>query len=165
MDDCSLAYDLTTEGYSDWWFPALGLIVTVGCAIIYVAFATVLRPLVPTSARKAMGGAVVLSPLWSIAMLILTYHDYQNLEAEYQRGAYQEVSGRIENFADSGPRLQPGTEKFTVAGMPFSYSQYTVSPGFRKTRASGGPLRDGLWVLIRYVGNAIVRLEICSHDG
>jgi hypothetical protein len=100
MDDCSLAYDLTTEGYSDWWFPALGLIVTVGCAIIYVAFATVLRPLVPTSARKAMGGAVVLSPLWSIAMLILTYHDYQNLEAEYQRGAYQEVSGRIENFAD-----------------------------------------------------------------
>jgi hypothetical protein len=165
MDDCFLAYDLTTEGYSDWWFPALGLIAAVGCAVVYVALATVLRPAAPTSARKAMGWAVVFLPLWSIAMFALTYHQYQDLEAEYRRGAYQEVSGRVENFVDSGPRLQPGTEKFTVAGMPFSYSQNTISPGFRKTRASGGPLREGVWVRVRYTGDAIVRLEICNHDG
>jgi hypothetical protein len=108
-----------------------------------------------------MAGAAALMPVWAIAILAATYGQYANLNTEYERGAYQQVSGRIENFADSGPGLQPGTERFTVGGVPFSYSRYIMSPGFRKTRASGGPLHNGLSVRIKYIGNAIVRLEIC----
>jgi hypothetical protein len=162
MTSCSTTYDLLVAGYQLWWLPALGLSGAIGAGAIYTLFSSPLRGTVPPVARKAMAGAVVFCLLWTAATFPLTYAEYLDLRHKYQRGAYSEISGRVEDFIDSGPNLQPGTERFVVGGVPFSYSQFVYSPGFRKTRASGGPLRNGILVRIRYVDNFIVRLEICD---
>jgi hypothetical protein len=60
-------------------------------------------------------------------------------------------------------------ESFTVAGVPFAYSDYAASGAFNQTGSHGGPIRAGLRVRIRYVpllgGNAIVRLEVADTAG
>ncbi|MGB8296715.1 MAG: hypothetical protein WCG85_14905, partial [Polyangia bacterium] len=52
------------------------------------------------------------------------------------------------------------TERFSVCGDSFSYSNYLVTAGFNNTNSNGGPIREGMWVRIAHTGNSIARLEI-----
>ncbi len=56
------------------------------------------------------------------------------------------------------------TERFTVQGVHFAYSDFIVGAGFNHASAYGGPIRPGLFVRIHYVGPAedasILKLEI-----
>jgi hypothetical protein len=62
------------------------------------------------------------------------------------------------------PYAGHANEHFTVCGVPFSYSDYVVTEGFNRTSSHGGPMREGLWVRITYVGDIIARLEIAKDD-
>jgi hypothetical protein len=148
-------------GYEAWWAPVFMLGVGCFAGTLYLLFVRLKNAVLP-SARNSMLAATVLSPIFAIVFFGLTYMDYDSLRNDYNKGHYREVSGAITDFIDSGPDMQPGTEKFSIAGVPFSYSRYSVAPGFRKTHAEGGPLRNGLSVKIRYIGQTIVRLEICE---
>ena len=162
MANCSVAFDLTSRGYEGWWFPAIGLLAAGFAGTIYCLFRSLFKNIVPTAAKNSMRRAIFFSLILALLALILTYSEYSKLRKVYERGAYQEVSGEIEHFADSGPGLQPGTVRFSVGKITFSYSRYRITPGFRGTRDSVSPLHDGLMVRIRYIGTAIVRLEVCG---
>ncbi|HXQ68698.1 MAG TPA: hypothetical protein VN980_19185 [Alphaproteobacteria bacterium] len=162
MADCSIIYDLANQGYDEWWFPATGLLAAGFAGTIYGLFRSLFKNIVPTAAKKSARRAIFFSLILALLAFIWTYSEYSNLRKAYEGGAYQQVSGEIEHFADTGPGLQPGTVRFSVGKITFSYSRYAVSPGFRKTRDLGSPLHEGLMVRIRYIGTAIVRLEVCG---
>lgn len=53
-------------------------------------------------------------------------------------------------------------ESFVVGGRKFSYSDYVLTPGFRHTTSHGGPIREGLYVRIAYLGNLILQLDVAE---
>jgi hypothetical protein len=162
MTDCSVIYDLISHGYEEWWFSTIGLIGAAIAAVIYGLFRSLPKKFVPASARKGVIVAIFLSVIWSLVAFVWTYSAYANLRDAYQRGAYEQISGEVEHFANSGPGIQPGTVRFTVGKIAFSYSRYIMSPGYRETRDSSIQLHDGLSAHVRYIGKSIVRLEVCG---
>ena len=83
------------------------------------------------------------------------------------------VEGVVQDFVPASPD-GPKIESFVVAGIRFQYADWAERRGFHQTSASGGPIREGLQVRIRYVGPSedptIVRLEAregspCSGAG
>jgi hypothetical protein len=58
------------------------------------------------------------------------------------------------------PREGHADESFVVGGRRFSYSDYSVTPGFSNTRSHGGPIDNGVYVRITHRDNTILRLEI-----
>ena len=52
------------------------------------------------------------------------------------------------------------TERFTVNGVGFSYSDYLVTAGFNQSASHGGPMHAGLPVRICYRDGEILRLQI-----
>ena len=119
MPACSVAYDLISRGYDDWWFPAFGLIAAALAAGILMLFNFFPEKIVSASARKGMVGAIFLALIWAVITFGITYTEYLNLRQIYQRGEYKVISGNIEHLADSGPTLQPGTERFSVGNITF----------------------------------------------
>lgn len=53
-------------------------------------------------------------------------------------------------------------ECISVADRRFCYSDWEITPGFNRTRALGGPMRDGLQVRISSIGDTIVRVEVAD---
>ena len=70
------------------------------------------------------------------------------------------VEGWVENFVS----IPHKTERFSVCGASFSYSNYGVTAGFNNTNSYGGPIREGMWVRIAHVGNRIARLETARQN-
>jgi len=160
MSNCSIAYDLIYGGYTDWWFSCLGLVAAMFAAAIYSLFRLLPEKFSKAFARKrALLVAIVVSLIWSLVSFVETYSAYSNLSSAYGRGEYEQVAGVVEHFVSSGPGIQPGTVRFTVGKVAFSYSKYIMSPGYRGHPSA---MSEGLNVRIRYIGKAIVRLEICS---
>ncbi len=160
MTNCSVTYDLMRSGYEAWWFPAMGLVAGAGATIIYGAYRVTPQKFVSTTAKGGILAAITLSIIWSIAIFFLTYLDYVNIRKEYEDSSYQEASGRIENYTNSGPDIQPGTVRFAVGKVTFSYSRYEAGPGYRG--AGDTPLRNGMLLRVKYIGKSIVRLEVCD---
>lgn len=73
------------------------------------------------------------------------------------------VEGRVEQFHPM-PEGGHDEEHFTVAGKLFAYSDYEVMAGFNNTSSHGGPIRAGLRVRIRYIGNSILTLETAEEE-
>jgi hypothetical protein len=159
---CSVVYDLITQGYENWGLPALGLLVTLAAGALFFTFNLIPFAIVPSSAKKAMLVSAIVSLVWAVVTLGITYLQYSDLKQSYQHGEIREVFGRIENLTTSGPEIQPGTVRFSVRGVSFAYSKFVSSPGFRGLPTTINSLHDGLTVRIKYIGTAIVRLEICD---
>jgi hypothetical protein len=162
MTNCSVIYDLMSNGYDDWRMSGIGLVAAALAAAIYGLFRLLPEKSVRVSAKKSALAAIFVSVIWSLVSFVWTYSAYANLRNAYGRGAYEQVSGEVENFVNSGPGIQPGTVRFTVGKLVFSYSQYAMAAGYRGTGDSASPLRDGLIVRVRYIGKSIVQLEVCG---
>lgn len=54
-------------------------------------------------------------------------------------------------------------ECIAVADRRFCYSDWVLTPGFNRTRALGGPMRNGLQVRISSIGDTIVRVEAAQE--
>lgn len=54
-------------------------------------------------------------------------------------------------------------ECISVADRQFCYSDWVITPGFNRTRAMGGPMRNGLQVRLSAIGNTIVRVEVADE--
>ncbi len=79
-----------------------------------------------------------------------------------QGGAARVVEGTVQDFVPM-PSGGHASERFTVNGVPFSYSDFDLSHcGFRNAASHGGPIRSGLAVRITYVGSSILRLEVAA---
>jgi hypothetical protein len=78
-----------------------------------------------------------------------------------QQNRCRVAEGPVENFV---PKLTSGkgAESFSVAGVPFKYSDIGATDAFNKTSHNRGPIKGDSYVRICFdpVGNAILRLEI-----
>jgi hypothetical protein len=92
--------------------------------------------------------------------LAVTYGLYLAARKALLSGDFAVVEGTVTDFA---PAQNPGeggdpTERFTVAGQTFKYSEYFPNGGFNDTRAH--LIRNGIYMRVTHKGNTILRLEI-----
>ena len=154
-----LIFDITREGFRNWWFPAFGLFfVALG-----VVGAMVERHFAARPGRwpRALGVWAFLSfsVLWTILSGFFIYRDYARLVRAFEQDTVQYVEGPVQNFIPM-PANGHGVERFEVGGKRFEYSHNVASAGFNHTSTKGGPIHEGLQVRIGYVGDTIVRLEV-----
>ena len=105
----------------------------------------------------AVGLCVILIALNSLRT------GYDELVEAMRSGSIVVVEGSVQNYHPM-PAAGHDTERFTVGGEPFAYSDYKKTGGFNNAASHGGPIRAGLPVKITFVrssyGNVIVKLEI-----
>jgi hypothetical protein len=162
-----VVFDAAARGYSSWPFAAAGLpFIVIG--IILVKYRDALsRRLTGRPAAKI--GVVFayfylgFSLLWTTIVFTATGRESRAVQKALRDGSAAVVEGRVEGFIPM-PYGGHALEHFTVCGVPFSYSDYIVTEGFNRTSSHGGPMREGLWVRITYVGEIIARLELAKDD-
>ena len=153
-----LVYDAVQTGYTDWWFPAIGVgILAVGLVSPY--FHRKKRALGPWFSHFVAGFA----PCWVVGAFWSTYGDYRSMRNALRSGRFTVVEGRVRNFQPSDPgdhknetwEVESGGRVYEYAYVPSS-----LTPGFRKASVHGGPVREGLRVRIANVDGYIARLEV-----
>ena len=163
MVNCTTEFDLLERGY-DGWLISLGGIIAFCAILLMMRLRKMIVQKPPSPAQKISVYLALCSGLiWTAIVLPWTYFTYADLADSYRGGMYQEVSGIVEKFNHSIPtERRNDSEEFEVNGVTFSYSESGFYPGFQHVRTAGGPIREGLPVRIRYIGDVIVRLEVCS---
>ena len=159
LEPYRLVFDVTREGFRDWWFPAFGLIfVALGVMGVIVERRFAARP---RRWPRALGVWAFLSfsMLWTFLAGFFSYREYAGLVSAFEYGTVQYVEGPVQNFVPM-PANGHGVERFDVGGRHFEYSHNVASAGFNDTSTEGGPIRPGLQVRIGYVGDTIARLEV-----
>ncbi|MCE9588880.1 MAG: hypothetical protein K8R57_11280 [Verrucomicrobia bacterium] len=150
-------YDLIENGSSEWIFPAIG-ITFIAFGIVFIVFRGWLYPSALQSLTFAFVGFGIL---WTILALFFTTFSHNKLSKALRENRCLITEGVVTEF-NPMPLSGHGYESFIVSGNKFQYSDYIISPGFRKTQAHGGTVRKGVYVRVYYVGNDIARLEIGS---
>lgn len=156
-------FDAAEDGYGAWWFPTIGLL------FVFIGWLQVFRPIlvarifpygVQGLGRKILGWFLfVFSLFWTVISFIGTYAEARMATSALRRGQYSVVEGPVTHFVPM-PVEGHSNESFVVGNQRFSYSDYTVTAGFRNTASHGGPIREGIQVRVTYVGNLILKLEI-----
>jgi hypothetical protein len=77
----------------------------------------------------------------------------------YNNKEYKIIEGTVENF-EPEHSFNHKYECFTVDGVKFNYSTYTITFRFNKTRSHEGPIRNGIYVRIYYIGDTIIGLWV-----
>ncbi len=157
-----LIFDVTQSGFRNWTFPAFGLVfVAVGLFLLKNRSSLPLMfpgTIGPKDGAKLAYFVLAFSVLWTTVSFMTTGRDYLALRRALKEGNVDVVEGRVENFVS----IPHKTERFTVCGAAFSYSDYLVTAGFNNTSSHGGPIRPGIWVRIAHLGNSIARLEVAK---
>jgi hypothetical protein len=84
------------------------------------------------------------------------------LRSVEKNGAAQVVEGCMETFHPM-PVTGHDTERLTIKGQAFEYSDYIITPAFSRTESHGGPVHADSRLKIFHVGGDIVRLEVADH--
>jgi hypothetical protein len=154
-----LVYDAVQAGYTDWWFPGIG-VALLAIALVSAHFQRKeTRSLGPWFNHLVAGFALC----WAMGAFWLTYGDYRSMRSALRSNRFTVVEGRVRNFQPSDPgdhreerwEVESGGSVYHYAYVPSS-----LTPGFRKTSVHGGPIREGLRVRIADVDGYIARLEV-----
>lgn len=102
----------------------------------------------------------VLISIFLIPSMVGEYFETRNI---YNNKQYQTVAGMVENYHPM-PSGGHDSEKFTVSGVEFEFSDFDVSDyGYNNAASHGGVIRQGLNVRIGYFNNGdknvILKLE------
>ena len=124
-----------------------------------------------TKRRYNMGFGLVfaaLAGLITLAIIPSSLADYAHTQRVYEQKQYQTVEGTVANF-DPMPAGGHWLETFTVAGVPFAFSDFNDTDyGYNNTASHGGVIRQGLHVRIAYMPsgerNVILKLEIPTAE-
>lgn len=163
-------FDIADSGYRSYGFAANGLIFIV-IGILYFYSPKILTKFNLLKSTEEAGYQkssryffLGFALLWTTISFLATYTGYQSLK----NASCRMVEGEIENF-DPMPHEGHRNEIFSVQGINFGYSDYSVTNGFNNTASHGGPITADSYVRICYVpqgnGNVIVRLEIRDYKG
>ncbi len=99
----------------------------------------------------------------SIILIPSMFGEYIKTKNIYNNKQYQIVAGTVENYHPM-PSGGHDSEKFTVSGVEFEFSDFDVSDyGYNNAASHGGVIRQGLNVRIGYFNNGdknvILKLE------
>jgi hypothetical protein len=165
-------FDVLDSGYRDWTFPAFGLIfVAIGTVIFF--FPKILEALgIPYLNSKSRWQTVFryfflgFALFWTVLAFFMTYPTHLRHEALARENGCRVVEGSVENFVPM-PVDGHGYESFSVARVPFRYSDFVATDGFNNSSSHGGPIGKDAYVRICYdpAGNVILRLEIRNFNG
>lgn len=157
-------FDVTQNGFRNWTFPAFGLVFVAIGLFLLKNRASLSRmfpgKLGPKDGAKLAYFVLAISILWTAGAFVTSGRDYRALRRALKEGNVDVVEGRVENFVS----IPDKSERFTVCGAAFSYSDYLVTAGFNNTSSHGGPIRPGIWVRIAHMGNSIARLEVAKGE-
>ncbi len=157
-----LVYDVAAAGYTDWWFPAAGLI---GLAVFGFGLYRALRDEEPLQRSWIYILGLPFLTVWVLGAFWGTYGDYTSIRDRLNSGRYILVEGVVQQFQD-GDAGDHDPERWMVRSgdtvYRYSYVRSQLSPGFRHEAIHGGPIRNGLHVRIADVDGHIARLEIAD---
>ena len=141
---------------------AVGAIaLALGSFAVWLTMATRLSPFLRRARFYSTGIALGLCVILLAMRGIRNGHD--DLVGLARSGSAQVVEGIVEGFHPM-PVTGHDTERFTVAGESFAYSDYEITGGFNNAASHGGPIKSGLPVRITFVQdsmrNIIVKLEV-----
>jgi len=155
-----LVYDAAAAGYTDWWFPAAGVVMLfVWCGGLYHKRHEGPRFLL---AFLAVIGVPFIA-FWIFGTATDTYGAYAGMRDALRDRRYVRVEGTVENFHPGdvdGHEEESWTVKSGGHVHRYAYAHTRLTPGFRKVAARGGPIRPGLRVRIAEVDGYIARLEV-----
>ena len=88
---------------------------------------------------------------------------YTKVVGAYKDGEFMIVEGYVENF-DPMPYGGHSEESFEINNVTFSYSDYTIQPGYNNSKSHGGVIEgNGQHLKVGYVDyygtNIIVYIE------
>jgi hypothetical protein len=105
-----------------------------------------------------IGGAAYRSIDW--------YLGHQRQIRTLASSQYQVVQGIVEDFHPM-PDDGSSSESFTISGHTFEYSNHgDAEPSlcFNQTRPSGGPIRQGMLLRVKYVNQCILQIETLPQN-
>ena len=157
-DGYGVVYDLTQTGFSNWWFPAFGLIfVAVGSVLVY--FRKDLPVKGPVFMQRAFPFIFLgFSIFWTLLAFSGPFLSYRQIVHAIAEDRAKVVEGEVTDFVPM-PAAGHSMEHFCVQQVCFSYSDFVVGGGFNNTASHGGPIHAGLPVRVTYVDTEIVKLE------
>ncbi|CCN69674.1 hypothetical protein [Vibrio nigripulchritudo] len=161
-----VAFDIKYEGFWSLFFVAPGFLF---CFISYYALTNrekISRLSFYASGKKSdpkktsvvLWFMLIFATFWTGLVSYGLGSQLFELLSKYHKGDYLVIEGIVENF-DPMPYSGRKRESFSVKGIYFQYSDFSVTPGFNNTTSHGGPIREGLQVRISYIGNTILKLE------
>ena len=162
---CSTYYDLTEQGYGQWWFLWLGLSMgALGIVFFFIVRSIYYERISWVGTLLKMGSAVFAIG-WiglSISLTLVGYTSYRKIQEMRSAGREQYTQGIVVDFSPYDLSKNSAIESFKVDHRTFSYSPNEIRPGFRQTRAKGSPIQNGANVRISSIDDSITRLEICQ---
>jgi hypothetical protein len=91
--------------------------------------------------------------LVTILLISIMLGEYYNTKSVYDKKQYQLIEGKVGNYHPM-PEGGHDTERFTVNGVEFEFSDFDVSDyGYNNAASHGGAIRQGLNVKIGYFNN------------
>lgn len=91
--------------------------------------------------------------LISVLLIPIMLGEYYNTKSVYDKKQYQLIEGNVQNYHPM-PEGGHDTERFTVNGVEFEFSDFDVSDyGYNNAASHGGAIRQGLKVQIGYFNN------------
>lgn len=118
--------------------------------------------------RIFCGCAFAFVALISVIVGVFQVNMFSKTVGAYNKGDYEIVEGYVENFIPM-PYEGHSDESFEINGVKFSYSDYSIQPGYNNSKSHGGVVfGNGQHLKIGYVyynevyGNIIVYIEQLS---
>ncbi len=94
-----------------------------------------------------------------VVMIISGIQSYKQVIVAYREGNYYTVEGYVENYVPM-PYEGHAQESFTINGVEFAYSDYTVTQGYHNAASHGGVItHNGQHLKLRYVTTTDYRKE------
>jgi hypothetical protein len=154
-------FDVAQAGYKVWWLLIMGpVMVGLGAFVLFFPRASVVIVHAPSAQRRRLGRIFVRAGIiFMVGGLAVTYGLNLATRKALLSGDYAVVEGTVTGLTSAqNPREGDPTERFTVAGQTFEYSDYFPNGGFNDTRAH--LIHNGIYVRVTHKGNTILRLEI-----
>jgi hypothetical protein len=171
-DRFTKVFDVVDAGFRNWMIPSFGL-VFVAVGLVLLTYPRLLRKLgIAYLGDRSKLRAIfpwlffAFAVLWTMIAFSMVYFEYRHHLALVREDRCQSLEGMVENFVPM-PYSGHANETFTVKGVAFGYSDYTLTNAFNNTSSHGGPINSSSYVRICYDprNHAILRLEIRDFRG
>src|SRR6266702_1797729 len=135
-------FDVVESGFRDWTFSAFGLIF-VAIGIVVAFFPSIIKatgiPFLDTQSKfqKALRFVFLsFAVLWTVITFSSTYSQHLRHKSLAQENRCSVVEGPVEHFVPM-PYAGHADESFSVNGIAFRYSDFTITDGFNNTSSHG----------------------------